>query len=295
MQNNHSLSRDTETRKLRPWLAGLLSFLIPGLGQLYCGSLLWAIIAFVTYYMVLTMGQIVFVFSDLAPYNILVPVILWIIWHLIVTIHAVLLARRYVATNVSVLCSRWYSLIVFAAFFIFFYELFWPAFGSYQGFRVTSISLEDGLFKGELLLADLEAFESSNPERNDMIVFLNPVDGETKYLKRCVAIAGDTVEITDKVLFINGAAAQEATTVKFVDTTDTGEQIVKPRMEGGRNSRDNFGPYIVPQDCYFVMGDNRDNSSDSRYWGPVNSSLILGKAIRIYWSPNLSRIGLRVQ
>jgi hypothetical protein len=57
-----------------------------------------------------------------------------------------------------------------------------------------------------------------------------------------------------------------------------------PRRVSGENTRDNFGPYVVPKDCYFMMGDNRDNSYDSRFWGPVHKDLILGEALFIHWS-----------
>jgi len=115
------------------------------------------------------------------------------------------------------------------------------------------------------------------PDRGDIIVFRYPNDPSVNFVKRCVALAGDTVEIINKQLFINGKPADMPKYAKYE------HHRIYPRHI---QPRDNFGPYIVPEKHYFAMGDNRDNSNDSRYWGPVPDSLLKGQAMIIYWSWN---------
>jgi signal peptidase I len=113
------------------------------------------------------------------------------------------------------------------------------------------------------------------PQREDIIVFRYPEDEEKDFIKRIVGLPGDTVEIRNKVVFINGKPLEDSAYTQRVD----------PGIIGGSiNPRDNFGPVTVPEESYFVMGDNRDQSLDSRFWGFVRAEKIRGKAFRIYWS-----------
>ena len=170
-----------------------------------------------------------------------------------------------------------------------------------EAYKIPSQSMEDTLLVGDFLLANkfvygarlplvnwqLPAFD--DPEPGDVVIFIFPRDGVTKYIKRCVAVAGDTVIIKNKTLYVNGIEFIMPEHGKFIDTTQNGDQIIQPRKPGGLDSRDNFGPYVIPKDCYFMMGDNRDNSYDSRYWGVVHKDLILGEALLIHWSWNDSQ------
>ncbi|MCB2229260.1 signal peptidase I [bacterium] len=165
-----------------------------------------------------------------------------------------------------------------------------------EAYKIPTASMEDTLLVGDFLLANKFVYGAqvpltswklpaiSEPERGDVVIFIFPGDGVTKYIKRCVGIPGDTIQIKDKVLYVNGKEFPNPPLSKFVDTTDSGEQVIQSRGIGGRKSRDNYGPYIVPSHSYFMMGDNRDNSYDSRYWGPVPEQLILGQAMVIHWS-----------
>lgn len=159
-----------------------------------------------------------------------------------------------------------------------------------EAYKIPSASMEDTLLVGDFLLANkfmygarlplldwqLPAF--SDPEPGDIVIFIYPRDGVTKYIKRCVAVGGDTVEVRDKQLFVNSQEFPNPDYSKFI------EPRVLKRGAGGSDSRDNFGPFVVPRDHYFMMGDNRDNSYDSRYWGPVHKRLVLGQAMLVHWS-----------
>lgn len=113
------------------------------------------------------------------------------------------------------------------------------------------------------------------PQRGDIIVFRFPEDEEKDFIKRIVGAPGDTVQLRNKVVLVNGEPLDDKA---FTQRIDPG--IIDSTI----NPRDNFGPVTVPEGSYFVMGDNRDQSLDSRFWGYVREEKIRGKAFRIYWS-----------
>jgi len=113
----------------------------------------------------------------------------------------------------------------------------------------------------------------SKPRRGDVVVFIYPQDEDKDFIKRVVGVEGDTVEVRDKRLYVNGEAVPDPY-ARFADGED-GRLVAQ---------RDNFGPFQVPAGYIFVMGDNRDRSYDSRFWGPVSLDKVKGKAFLIYWS-----------
>lgn len=117
--------------------------------------------------------------------------------------------------------------------------------------------------------------EFGKPQRGDIIVFRFPEDEEKDFIKRIVGTPGDTVQVKNKVVLVNGTPLDDK---GFTQRIDPGI------IDGTINPRDNFGPVTVPEGAYFVMGDNRDQSLDSRFWGYVREEKIRGKAFRIYWS-----------
>ena len=123
--------------------------------------------------------------------------------------------------------------------------------------------------------ASYALIEFGKPQRGDIIVFRFPEDEEKDFIKRIVGTPGDTVQIKSKVVLVNGMPLDDKA---FTQRIDPGV------IDGTINPRDNFGPVTVPEGSYFVMGDNRDQSLDSRFWGYVREEKIRGKAFRIYWS-----------
>ncbi|EFL50598.1 signal peptidase I [Solidesulfovibrio fructosivorans JJ]] len=151
-----------------------------------------------------------------------------------------------------------------------------------QAFKIPSGSMLDTLLIGDHLLVnkflygthipftDKVIFPIEDPQHEDVIVFEFPEDTSKDFIKRIIGVPGDVLEMKDKVVYRNGQKLDEP----YVKHTDPGIQA----------RRDNFGPITVPPGKYFVMGDNRDESYDSRFWGFVDKDKIRGKAWVIYWS-----------
>lgn len=116
--------------------------------------------------------------------------------------------------------------------------------------------------------------------RGDVIVFRSPEHPETKYVKRVVALPGETVELRGKAVFIDGRKLDEP----YVVLQDPRTYPNMTELPEPQRSRDHLGPLRVPADSYFVLGDNRDRSYDSRFWGAVPARLIAGRAFVVYWS-----------
>jgi signal peptidase I len=117
--------------------------------------------------------------------------------------------------------------------------------------------------------------------RGDVVVFKYPEDPGRDFIKRCVGLPGDLVAVRDKELYINGRFVDQRA---YIEHRDPRTYPRTPLLPDSLRRRDNFGPYAVPRDHYFCLGDNRDNSNDSRFWGPVPASYVKGRALLIYWS-----------
>ncbi len=122
-----------------------------------------------------------------------------------------------------------------------------------------------------------------SPQRGDIIVFKYPEDPHKDFIKRVIGVPGDSVEYKDKQLFINSERLEK----------DVGIYTDSRVFPGNLKPRDNFGPIKVPENKLFVMGDNRDESYDSRFWGFVDMGAVSGKAFMIYWSWNKEDFGVR--
>ncbi len=145
-----------------------------------------------------------------------------------------------------------------------------------SAYRVNSGSMEDTLLAGDYIFVNKLAYEyGSGPQSGDIIVFKYPNNPTKDFIKRIVAMPGQIVQVADKVLYVDGEVATIPLHSKNVD---------KRIIPGDLSFRDNFGPYTVPAGEYFVLGDNRDDSRDSRFWGCVPEENIHGKAVFVYWS-----------
>lgn len=173
-----------------------------------------------------------------------------------------------------------------------------------EAFKIPTSSMEGTLLVGDFLLVnkaiygprlpgtDLALPAFTEPERGDVVVFHPPHEPDKNYVKRVVGVASDTLEMRDKALYLNGSPVYEP----YARHVDGRGDAVHPDMEwqshhliasqprGYHPTRDNWGPIVVPQGRYFVLGDNRDNSEDSRYWGFVSRDEIRGRPWLVYYS-----------
>ncbi|MBZ0263810.1 signal peptidase I [bacterium] len=179
-----------------------------------------------------------------------------------------------------------------------------------EAYRIPTGSMEDTLLVGDFLLVNKFLYgirtpdwigipytnigfkipytrlpDLREPRQGDVIVFRYPLDTRINYIKRCIATGGQTVEIKDKIVYVDNERFDLPKHGKL-----TNPRIMPPRYRmpqiypRGAGNKDNYGPITVPENSYFMMGDNRDNSADSRFWGYLPHDLILGKAEIIYFS-----------
>jgi len=157
-----------------------------------------------------------------------------------------------------------------------------------QAFKLSSESMEPTLEAGDYLLVNkfaygieipftsLHLFPFKSPHRGDVIVFIYPLEPDKDFIKRVIGVGGDTVMVVNKKIYINGVEVSDPHAVYREDAN----------WVGGVPELDNFGPVTVPNGDLFVLGDNRDESFDSRFWGFVPLKDVLGKAFAICWSWN---------
>jgi signal peptidase I len=160
----------------------------------------------------------------------------------------------------------------------------------FQAFKIPTGSMEPNLLVGDHLIVNKMEFAPTATglerallpgrplQRGDVVVFKYPKDPERDFIKRVIGLPGDRLELHRKQIYINGKPIDEKGYVHF---------LRPPSTDGPPHTDDlseEYGPVVVPNDQYFMMGDNRDNSEDSRYWGFMPVSYVKGKALFIYFS-----------
>ncbi|MBW1946151.1 MAG: signal peptidase I [Deltaproteobacteria bacterium] len=151
----------------------------------------------------------------------------------------------------------------------------------YKAYKFPSDSMAPTLLFGDRILADMQFYKYHQPERGDLIIFVSPLGKEKDWVKRVIAIEKDIIEAKNSKVHLNGQPLKEPY------TQYTGNEVAQPI--------DNFGPVSVPDGTLFVMGDNRDHSYDSRYFGPIPVKNVKGKVRYIYWSKKWGRIGTKLK
>jgi signal peptidase I len=270
----------------RPWIAALLTFLMTGLGHLYAGSPKRGLILFGIWSFWALLCSVIL----LAVPNIFI-IIIFLIGGLAIFVFCVVdafsIAKRRKENYEPAKFNRWF---VYAGYFVILslISALLSAGVKTNAFNITSGSMEPVLLVGDSILVNEVIYgvklpllkktiiPVTDPKRNDIVVFIYPENRSMSLIKRVIGVAGDKIEIVNKKIFINDKEYKDSYGV-FKDSNVL-PQSVEPR--------DNFGPVTVPDNSIFVMGDNRDESLDSRYWGFVDLQDVEGKAFIIYWSWN---------
>ena len=164
-----------------------------------------------------------------------------------------------------------------------------------QAFKIPSGSMKQTLQIGDHILVNKFIYgikipyiqnlliPGKRPQRGDIIVFKFPVEPEKDFIKRVIGVGGDVVEGRDKQIYVNDQHIDDGYAIR------TDPNILPAEIQ----ARDNFGPIKIPENTLFVMGDNRDQSFDSRFWGFVDLKVVSGKAFMIYWSWDKDNFGVR--
>jgi len=270
----------------------LLSLLEPGLGQLYNGQgrkgiilLVFPLIFWPLFYLLCSLGEYL-------PWILGFSSVMVFFYYAAAVIDAIWTAKRYGWDYRPKKYNKdlyYIGIVVLVAIVnVAISDLMKNNF--MQAYKISAASNEPTLLVGDHILVDRRPI-AREPGRGDLVVFEFLSEPPKDFVKRVVGLPGDRLELRDKALFINGLEVQEP--YAFFENNE-----VLSRELG---SRDNFGPVTVPVDGYFVMGDNRDQSYDSRYWGFVKKNRIKGIVKSVYWSWDGSRkvvrwnrIGLRV-
>jgi signal peptidase I len=272
----------------RPWVAGLLSFLVPGLGHLYAGRPLKGLLIGASLLVtVIVFAAIAMAPFGPAPFNVMVGFAMPVSVVVFSIMSAVRLARNQGASYQLKAYNKWYlylGIVLLMACALEGREFLMKAYNMQAG------SMAPTVLAGEHILVDTLTYRLTSPVRGDVVVFKYPEDETQKFVKRIIGMPGDTIEIKDKMVYVNG---------HHLSDDDYTQRVDSGIIDGRMNPRDNLDPVIVPANSFFVLGDNRDQSLDSRFWGFVHRSKITGRARTIYWSwgesPRWGRIGQIIQ
>jgi len=308
---------NTKYRRL-PWLAVLLSWIMAGLGHIYCGRFVKGLIFT---FLVCIFIPVFFGVLSVGPSSVRVAVIIASFTISVVIWLVSIVDSGYTAKHTS----AGYTLKDYNRWYVYVLLVLMGTGGSTQiafnirttlleAFRVPAVSSYPTIIPNDRLLANKLAYKNKDPERGDLIVFLNPKDRRQNYIKRVVAIAGDTVEIKDSRLYINGEKLQLQKTVKpevddikiefdgeplkgdyFIETNGDTEYTIFLAGPPHDQASTDFEKMKVPEYHCFVLGDNRNLSIDSRHFGPVQLGTIKGRADYLYFpAKDWSRFG-RIQ
>ena len=267
------------SRSLKKGLAAfLLSIVTPGLGQVYNGQLLKAVFSFAGLLGFLALSGasgLVHSFKGLILHvGLLLLGYLFVIAEAVFTaIHQVGADRRPVHTWRSyVLGVSLLSVNLLLALG----DTFADRIPGGHAYTIAADSMAPTLVPGDGIIANMQYYRSHPPQRGDVIVLREPTNGAL-LTKRILAVGGDVISLRGQRAQVNG--------------TIVSEPYARYEPVGGFVESGDFGPLTIPADRFFVMGDNRNHSFDSRYWGPIGRERIIGKPLYIYWSREKSRIG----
>jgi signal peptidase I len=301
-------------QKRRIWLAVLLSLILPGLGQVYCGRLKRGLI--LNFLNILPLPIIIGLFS-LSDSPMLIQVVIALVLaggmvQLTAIIDSAFLAKRSAGYQLK----DYNSPVVYALLILI---VTGGGIGSalylrdqgLEAFRVPTASCYPAIVPNDRILVNKNAYNRTDPQRGDLVVHICPSDRHLNYIKRIVAVAGDTVEIKDGQLYVNSQKLVRRklpeSALDNIRITVEGQQFEGEVFEETNgNTKYNiflaepphdktigdFEKMTVPEHHCFVLGDNRNNSRDSRHFGPVPLATIKGRADYIYWpAMNWSHFG----
>jgi signal peptidase I len=294
------MQNEPHNRPRRWWVAALLSYLVPGLGQVYAGQLTRGLLAYCLY---AWWGSLVFIgtlqamrrhFPGFSFGWILLMLLVALILLIGIINDAIRLARK---------SRTHYELKVYNRSHIYILVILLLLSSDYaisftmrdlilKPYRIPTGSMESTILRGDYLLSDKMYYCHANPQRGDIIIFQSPRNQKLEYIKRIIGLPGDTLRIVNQTVMINRQVLTEPYT----------QYNIYPNHRSQVAYDFPQTPLVIPADHFFVLGDNRDQSEDSRLWGAIPRELIKGKPSIVYFSwdqkfPYLrfNRIGKKIQ
>lgn len=280
-----------------PWAAAILSLMMPGLGQVYVGALSRGLVWMVLCGIFLVAGLSFLSFPSAYSWTFgcaaeLFQIVIW-------------LAAAVDSRRLALRCKPDYELKDYNRWSVYVLLLLLGTGGCLayalhvreqliQAFIIPTSAMYPTILQKDRLIAVKNAYQTADPQRGDIVLFVYPDDRRIFYIKRVVALAGDTVAVKSGNLYINGVElhreAVGPATVHFGNTSSTGEVFSETNHGATYRifiSREkpaiDFGPVTVPKYDCFVLGDNRNDSHDSRYFGPIAVTSLKGKFEYRYW------------
>ncbi len=280
-------------KRKKPIIAGLLSAFFPGIGHFYLDMPLLGLM----YVLILGIIPLIILINWGIDYfsGALIAILIGIIIHLYIIIDSVKKAKKVTSENIKYpVLSKWYILVIVIIIFVLLQQLcvLYVQSNFVKATQIYAGSMENTLMVGDYLMLDRRYYKKINIKVGDIAVFKYPKDESINYVKRCIAVAGQTIEIKNKMVFLDGKPLLNPGGIKFSDSVYTKEYVESDIFPTGNGNRDNYRSVTVPPEHVFMMGDNRDNSYDSRYWGFLPMKNIIGKPTYIYFNrKRLDRIG----
>lgn len=259
------------------WVSGILTLLIVGLGHIYAGNAKKGIFLYFIPQSILAaicMGLLVKFPNKI---GLVLTLLLLVGFYIFCIADAVRVSKPKIISYNLKKYNRWYVYLLCWILSVF---IFQPLLGSaiknhiVQAYKIPSGAMLPTLQIGDHILTKKKYLIGDSIHRGDIVTFPFPKDPSKVFIKRVIGLGGEKFEMKEKQVFINNMPLAEP----YVQHTDN--RIVP----AAQMPRDNFGPIDIPDDSLFVMGDNRDESNDSRFWGFIKKSSVTGKAISVYWS-----------
>ncbi len=264
-------------KKRKRILAFLFSLVTPGLGQIYNGQFRKGIFYLIGF----LLAYILFSFLLFNFYGMIFYIIIMLGLFGFILIDAFRGANQLEAVPLKPY-NKWYIyLIIFLLSTMVIRPLLARTIRNNiaRAYKIPSSTMEPALLVGDHLIADMRIYKSEKPKRGEIIIFEFPKDPSKDFIKRVIGMEGEKVELVKNKIYIDE---------KLLD--DPWGYFAKDYP-----ALDTFGPVVVPKDSLFVLGDNRNNSQDSRFFGFVNIKKVKGKALYIYWAKNKSRVGTKLR